>query len=336
MRRGPFVLLVLVLALCVAAPAAHARSWAQPQIRVVVTRGLMGPSVAGFRPKAVLTRRELGEVVANLTGAPQVVVDPRRAVTVTELDSALVGVLGLRPAAAQFRRKAIDAGLQPPRRIGVEIVARLLSLRFNHPAPYDARELRPLDPVTRAETAYSVARLLDISGWQKQNVTDLAASLSLPAFTPWQRTILRRAVDFAGYPYVWGGTSENRQTLFGVTSRGGFDCSGLAWRVYKLQTYAGAPRLPSVLRGRTTYQMSGEMPKSARIPRARLRPADLVFFGTRGPRSRPAEVDHMGMYVGNGWFVHSSGQGVTLLPLSGWYLDRFAWGRRPLREAGLG
>jgi hypothetical protein len=33
--------------------------------------------------------------------------------------------------------------------------------------------------------------------------------------------------------------------------------------------------------------------------------------------------------------IHSSSQGVTLVPFSGWYDDRFAWARRPLREAGL-
>jgi cell wall-associated NlpC family hydrolase len=43
----------------------------------------------------------------------------------------------------------------------------------------------------------------------------------------------------------------------------------------------------------------------------------------------------MGIYVGNGWFVHSSSQGTTMTTLSGWYAERFAWGRRPLREAGL-
>jgi cell wall-associated NlpC family hydrolase len=72
-----------------------------------------------------------------------------------------------------------------------------------------------------------------------------------------------------------------------------------------------------------------------RIRRANLKPGDLVFFGDRGPSSRPSQVTHMGIYVGKGWFVHSSGQGTTLTTLTGWYADRFAWGRRPLREAGL-
>jgi cell wall-associated NlpC family hydrolase len=43
----------------------------------------------------------------------------------------------------------------------------------------------------------------------------------------------------------------------------------------------------------------------------------------------------MGIYLGNGWFMHSSGYGVALAALSGWYANRFAWGRRPLAEAGL-
>ena len=35
----------------------------------------------------------------------------------------------------------------------------------------------------------------------------------------------------------------------------------------------------------------------------------------------------MGIYVGNGWFVHSSNAGVTLQPLQGWYSTRRSRGR---------
>ena len=89
------------------------------------------------------------------------------------------------------------------------------------------------------------------------------------------------------------------------------------------------------LRGRTTYVMSGEVPHSEMIDFANLQPADVIFFGAHGPRSSPSEVDHMGIYVGNGWFIHSSGYGVALAQLTGWYAKEFAWGRRPLAEAGL-
>jgi cell wall-associated NlpC family hydrolase len=66
-----------------------------------------------------------------------------------------------------------------------------------------------------------------------------------------------------------------------------------------------------------------------------LQPADVIFFGAKGPKSKPTEVDHMGIYLGNGWFVHSSRYGVALATLTGWYQQRFAWARRPLAEAGL-
>jgi cell wall-associated NlpC family hydrolase len=105
--------------------------------------------------------------------------------------------------------------------------------------------------------------------------------------------------------------------------------------VYKLQAYPNGGNLPNVLQGRTTYQMSGEVPKSKRIPFDRLKAADVAFFGSDGPHSSPSEVDHTGIALGKGWMIHSSSQGVAFVPLTGWYRDRFAWARRPLREAGL-
>jgi cell wall-associated NlpC family hydrolase len=60
-----------------------------------------------------------------------------------------------------------------------------------------------------------------------------------------------------------------------------------------------------------------------------------MFFGAKGPGSSPSIVDHTALYLGNGWFVQSSDEGVTLLPFDGWYRHAFAWARRPLREAGL-
>ncbi len=334
MTRGSLVALLVALVLGAPSPAAAA-SWAQPEIRVVVNHGLMGPSVAAFRPQDPFTRRALGRAVETLTGNERLVAEPDRVVRVWELDRALVRAAGLLDSAALFQTAATEAGLQPPARFGTEVVARLLGFRFNHPAVKDGRELRPGDTATRAEAAYSFARLLQMSDWSKDYVASLADSFALPDFTTWQKRVLRRAVSFVGFPYVWGGTSERTQTLFGVTSRGGFDCSGFAWRIYRLQAYVGVPQLQDVLRARTASGMAGEFPQAARVRRAGLKPGDLVFFSWRGTLAKPAEVSHMGIYAGNGWFVHSSNQGTTMARLSGWYADRFAWGRRPLREAGL-
>jgi cell wall-associated NlpC family hydrolase len=246
-----------------------------------------------------------------------------------------VRALGLQDAAAAFATGARSAGLAPPGRFGTEVVARLLGLRTNHPAAQDALEPRPNDPVTRAETAYSAARILRVRDGEPDAVRAAAATFVLPELTAWQRAILGKAFSFVGFPYVWGGESESRTGPYGPQAQGGFDCSGFVWRVYKLQPYAGAAALAATLRGRTTFAMSAEVAAPKRIPFAQLAPGDVVFFGAKGPRSQPAQVDHMGIAVGNGWMAHSSSAGTTLVPLAGWYRDRFAWARRPLAEAGL-
>ena len=267
--------------------------------------------------------------------APQQVANPNRAVQMWELDARLVGALGLNDAASTFAKNARAAGLVVPSRFGTEAVGRLLGLRLNHPANEDALELRPQDGASRAEAAYSVAQILHFSDWQVPGVEQAAQQFALPALSTWQKRILDTAVAKIGMPYIWGGESDGTQTSFGVGSRGGYDCSGFVWRVYKLQWYPGEGTLASTLRGRTTYQMSGEVPKSQRIPFGNLQPADVIFFGDKGPRSQPAQVGHMGVYLGNGWFIHSSEYGVALATLNGWYRNEFAWGRRPLAEAGL-
>jgi cell wall-associated NlpC family hydrolase len=262
-------------------------------------------------------------------------VSPAQPVTVKQLDAALVAYLGLDGAAREIQQALVRAGLAPPANTGTEAVARMLGLRLNHPASDDWLELLPSQPVTRAEAAYSFAQVLQLDDWATQSVQQAADQFTLPELTPWQRRVLSTAVHYVGYPYVWGGTSPTAETLFGVHSAGGFDCSGFVWRVYKLTSYAGEGRLASVLRGRTTYQMSGEVPHAQLIPAAKLQPADVMFFGAHGRQSKPSEVDHTALYLGNGWFVQSSGEGVTLLPFGGWYTQSYAWGRRPLREAGL-
>jgi cell wall-associated NlpC family hydrolase len=326
-----------------AAPAA-ARShggaqpapWAQPEIKLVVAHGLMAKSVQTFHPNDPLTRGALTALVSGLTaGRPTASMHAEGPVTIAQLDATLARALGLSGAAAEFAAAARSAGLAPPSRFGTEVVARLLGLRTNHPAKLDSLELLPSQPATRAEAAYSAAQILRFGGWETQRIEQLADTFELPTLSQWQTTVLKTAVRFIGYPYIWGGTSENVEAPFGVQAAGGFDCSGFVWRVYKLQAYPGGAALAATLRGRTTFAMSGEVPVAKRIPFTRLKPGDVLFWGAAGPRSRPTQVDHTGIYLGDGWFIHSSGTGVALAPLSGWYKQRFAWARRPLAEAKL-
>jgi cell wall-associated NlpC family hydrolase len=368
------VLPALALAGSAAASSSKPVSWATPEIRAVTAAGLMGATdVASFRANDPLTAQTLEnlafdlqqrvappepaapvttepvvtdptqppvtpppvQAAAPVLSAPKQLALPDALVTMAQLDARLVSALGLYGAAGEFAAGARAAGLKVPSRFGTEVVARLLGLRFNHPASQDGLELLPNDPATRAEAAYSAAQVLHFDDWEASSVQSLADAFALPELTDWQKRILTTAVGRIGMPYIWGGQTDGPQTVFGVSSRGGYDCSGFVWRVYKLQSYADEGDLASVLRGRTTYDMSGEVPRSQRIGFANLEPADVIFFGDRGSRSKPSQVGHTGIYIGNGWFIHSSRYGVALATLDGWYRSNFAWARRPLAEAGL-
>ena len=337
MRRIALLLSLAVLAATATAGAQPppVRSWAAPQIETVVAAGLMAPSVTDFRPDELLTSSELASALSSLGAEAAVADDPFRPVTVRELDAQLVTIVGLRPQARELRLGAEFAGLMPRPWLGTETVARMLGLRINHLQAEDARELQVSQPVTRAEAAYSIARVLTIQQYELDGVRLALDTFTFEPLSVWQQNVLRRALRLVGSPYVWAGTSERPQPLFGRKLPGGFDCSGFVWRVYKLEPFAGAPALSTVLKGRTTYDMSAEVPRSARVARANLQPGDVVFFGANGPRSKPSEVGHMSIYVGSGWMVHSSDRGTTLTPMTGWYETRFAWARRPLAEAGL-
>ena len=332
---------VLAAALVAGATAAPpAASWAARQIASVVAAGVMGPDAESFRPDDAITAGELTDAAWALGLPLPAPLDPFRALTMRELDGKLVTALGLRPAATRIRVAARDAGLRPTAHLGTETVARLLGLRLNHPIADEQLERRPNDLASRAEAAYSLARVLALREGDVAAVDEASRTLAFPELTEEQAGIVSRALRFVGFPYVFSGTSERSQQLWSSTAPGGtvtapagFDCSGLVWRVFKLEPFELEPQLAAVIKGRTTYAMSGEVPAALRIGLDALEPADVVFFGAAGTRSKPSQVTHSGIYVGSGWFVHSSTNGVTLQPLTGWYTTRFAWGRRPLAEA---
>jgi cell wall-associated NlpC family hydrolase len=338
------VLVVVCVGVAVAATSAQAAarpsrlySWDQRAIRLVVARGLMGPAadLARFRPASPLTAGALARAL-RVFGHPRPTPrDPDKPVSVRVLDAELVAALGLLPASRALRLRAGRAALDPVASLGTETVARLLGLRPNHAD--DTLEPEPTQTVSRAEAAYSLARALAITKTERRSLHAAVRSFRPPALSRLQQRVLRRALSFVGYPYVFSGSSERRtQTLWdGSIVPGGFDCSGLVWRVYRLQPFTRARRLTEVFQGRSSFAMSAETTPQTRIPLGAISPADVIFFGERGPASLPAEVGHVGIYLGSGWFIHSSGHGVTLAPLEGWYATHFAWARRPIREAGF-
>jgi len=267
-RLAALVCFILLAAVGTAGAQPHVvRSWAAPQIEEVVEAGLMSPSVVNFRPDEPLTSVELATVLASL-GMEVTSRDNDRLVTLREFDAKLVTALGLRAQARDLRLDAEAAGLFPRTWLGTETVARMLGLRVNHLQTEEELELQLSQPATRAEAAYSIARLLAIQDYELDAVRQALEAFTFPQLSVWQQNVLRRALRLVGAPYVWAGTSERPQQLFGRTLPGGFDCSGFVWRVYKLEPYAGAPGLAEVLKGRTTYDMSAETPRTARVPRS--------------------------------------------------------------------
>src|SRR5215203_4268153 len=94
-----------------AAGSSGSASWAKPEIRTVVARGLMAPDLRSFRPDDALTRGELAGLEAGITGRPaKPPTRPDATVTIAELDRKLVGILGLRDSAAAFAAGARAAG----------------------------------------------------------------------------------------------------------------------------------------------------------------------------------------------------------------------------------
>ena len=129
-----------------------------------------------------------------------------------------------------------------------------------------------------------------------------------PADPEAANSVLMRAIGLVGTPYRYGGN----------TPESGFDCSGLVTYVYRDMLDLRLPR--------TSRELADV--QGPRIDPEKLAAADLVFFGSKG------NVSHVGIYVGEGRFVHapSTGGTVRLDRLDGHYWrDHYSGAKRVLR-----
>ena len=161
------------------------------------------------------------------------------------------------------------------------------------PAPSDP--LAAMDPVELATPdAAPIAEQLQA----------LQAASAAPSTSTRVKTVLQRAFALLGTPYRWGGSSPD----------GGFDCSGLVGYVFR----SIGIDLPRVSRAMANEGV-------AITDRTALAEGDLVFFGRRG------RVDHVGIYVGDGKFLHAprTGRDVTVSSLtSGYWAQKYMEARR--------
>lgn len=307
-----------------------AANWDSAQQQLVATDGVMSEvPAAGFAGSASLSAQAESTALAAIAAREEVAPIAFQAnvpITLVRFDALLIDQLGLGDVAEHVEQVAVAAGLAPPSYFGSEVVARYLGLRYNHPAGEDSLELYPWNAITRAEAAHSFAVALGFESWTLSSAREVLEGFSLPQYSAAQREVLRIAISKIGMPYVWGGTTDN--TADGL-EHGGYDCSGFAWRVYKV---SGLPWGKNIRR-RTAAEQAGEIPKSSRIHLEAVQPADLLFFGSASFDATATEsnVIHEGIALSDQWVIHSSEQGVYVLPLtSGWLAESFTWARRVL------
>ena len=117
--------------------------------------------------------------------------------------------------------------------------------------------------------------------------------------------IVATAKEYMGVPYVWAGTSPY-----------GFDCSGLVMYVYAQHGYS-------------MYRVAQDMYyyDGVHVDRSELRAGDVICFGY-GPNS----ITHVGIYIGNGEFIHASSAGscVRINSLEGYYSNMYVGAKRIL------
>ena len=135
------------------------------------------------------------------------------------------------------------------------------------------------------------------------------AAIAVPRGDPaLANDVLFHALGLVGTPYRYGGN----------TPQGGFDCSGLVGYVYREAADVALPRASHDIGALDVPQ----------VKRDRLTAGDLVFFGRRDA------INHVGIYVGEGRFVHAPNTGgtVRLDALDGpYWKEHYLYARRVLR-----
>jgi cell wall-associated NlpC family hydrolase len=123
--------------------------------------------------------------------------------------------------------------------------------------------------------------------------------------------IERNAKSFLGTPYVWGATGPTK-----------FDCSGFTQWVFR-DAGINIPRVSREQAKVGTYVRYEDLQRG-----------DMVFFDTK--KHRTGKVCHVGIYLGNGDFIHasSSGKKVVIFNFNDkkFYKKRFLWGRRVIND----
>lgn len=169
----------------------------------------------------------------------------------------------------------------------------------------------PREAVPPDDVAYFERPLPSLAEGALMSPREDGASLdfSNPALARVRQALLDAHERWVGTPYRLGGESSR-----------GIDCSALVQRVFAENFRIELPRT-------TRAQVQEGTP----VARDELLVGDLVFFRP------PGAYNHVGIYVGEGYFLHAStSQGVILSELDNVYWRRHYWqARRPMEPTQL-
>ncbi len=287
----------------VTAAAAPAKTTSAPAWSQRETPALGAPQPLNAPAAKTRARRAYAAAVsattapaANLTTAAPLTLTPTGKSTVLTAPAPVV----LAPVAAPTMPKvAAKTGATPSRLASREARARELQL-----ARLDAQLARAENRLDRAQSRLtegqrqlgSVTNLL-----QNAIITQGAGARGLHPF-------VRVAQRYLGTPYVWGGESAR-----------GFDCSGFIMRVMRDLGYQALP-----------HSAAEQFNYGKPVAKPFLQPGDIVFF----QNTYKPGVSHVGIYLGNGRFIHAAnsqvGTIVSSLNEQKW-IDHYAGARRLMK-----
>lgn len=311
--------------------------WARPAVQSLDRAGILEKD--RLKPNRPMTRRAFKRLIRRAFG-PGLYARTGGHVRAGEVSRALVTALGRRDLARDLASAAGPNGWRPPtpRYFGTEIIARQLGLRHDRPPSEDKFEAGARQPLRQADVAWSVWKATTDPSL---HAADALAGFQLAGVHGVRRKVVRYAFSLVGSPYVWAGewsTQPPNDYPYGAQAHGGFDCSGFVWNVLHTKTPNWKPKGRPYEGWQLAERSSSAMAAAThnRVPYAKLRTGDILFFAPSGRKAAAADVYHAAIYLGRGWMIHSSGSraGVSIDAVSAgsWWHDDFAWGRRVIKR----
>ena len=321
----------------VAAPAAHAErerppEWVRPALKYLVDNDYFTRD--GFQADEPMARRTFKRLIARAFGGGYA--RTKGMVTAGEVGASLVRRLGFGELATSLSDVKSPDGWDPElgKRFGTEVLARELGLRHDRPTHEEMHEAAASQPITQGDAVWAV--------WQAKTSPDEYAADALDSFAlgdygGMRQRVVKFALSLVGTPYVWGGEwlSETPASYpYGAQPKGGVDCSGFAWYVLQAKSENYQPVDRPYKGWSIPERSSAEMAKAApkRLGIREMKAGDILFFAAEGRDARARDVYHAGVYLGEGWMIHSSGSrdGISLASVGpgSWWRDQIFGGRK--------